>query len=280
MATVHAHPALQAMAVEHGHGGPSIPNLTEPDMLLPNHDTPSSPQRANESAFLSSDTEPSPASLAGFASPLSNDSFEIGTARSYLMPIRPKPAPPLSNPLLRAGYEHSAPLSDIGEEEMTPMSKRARSRTPSPTASSPTIAPQSLSHWNRNSERRLSEISSSSITSIGSDLQWEGFDTRAGMSDRLRASLAAAVDDNFVLDGFGNKRDSTTSNGDEENATQALGKRAEQILANAKKRLTVGFLNRIFVLYLTCFSEYGRKPKQSSNVVIDKPQRISIHTRT
>jgi hypothetical protein len=61
------------------------------------------------------------------------------------------------------------------------------------------------------------------------------------MSDRLKADLAAAGDDNFNLDGFGSKRDSSGINGDDENTSQALGKRAEQILANAKMRLTVGF---------------------------------------
>lgn len=76
--------------------------------------------------------------------------------------------------------------------------------------------------------------------SIGSDLQWEAFDTRAGMSDRLRADLAAAGDDSFNLDGLDNKRDSMAINGDDEYSSQALSKKAEQILASAKKRLTVG----------------------------------------
>lgn len=78
--------------------------------------------------------------------------------------------------------------------------------------------------------------------STGSDPYWESFDTGAGMSDRLRADLAAARDDTFILDDFGSKRNSTATNGDDEFATQALSKRAEQILANAKKRLTVCFL--------------------------------------
>ena len=79
-------------------------------------------------------------------------------------------------------------------------------------------------------------MSNSSGISTGSDLQWEGFDTRAGISDRLRADLAAAVDD---TDDFGTPMDTTATSGDNEYATQALSKRAEQILANAKRRLTV-----------------------------------------
>jgi hypothetical protein len=256
MATVHAHPTLQAMAVEQTQRTPSSPTLTDPDLLLPNRITPSNPHRADES-FLGSDTEPSLSSSTALISPFASESFEAATARTFLVPMRPKPAPPVSNKLIFGGYEHGAPLSDIGEEEMTPKSKRARSRTPSPTASSPTIAPQSLAGWSRKSEKRLSEMSSSSSISIGSDLQWEGFDTRAGMSDRLKADLAAAGDDSFNLDGFGSKRDSSGINGDDENTSQALGKRAEQILANAKMRLTVGFSLRTANPLLICFSEHG-----------------------
>jgi hypothetical protein len=242
MATAHAHPAIQAMAVEPDQEHAFLPTLTDPDLLLPDRDSLSSPHRASESSFLSSDTEPSPSSSSGIVSPASSDAFEVGTATAFLLPMRPKPPPPLSNPLAYSGYEHGAPLSDIGEEEMTPRSRRARSRTPSPTASSPAVGPPAAAWWNQKPEKRLSEMSSSSGVSTGSDLYWESFDTGAGMSDRLRADLAAARDDTFILDDFGSKRNSTATNGDDESATQALSKRAEQILANAKKRLTVCFL--------------------------------------
>ena len=88
----------------------------------------------------------------------------------------------------------------------------------------------------------MSEMSSSSSISLGSDFQWEGLDTRIGLSDRLRADLAASGDDSFSMDGFASKRDSVATCGDEETTTQALSNRAEQILASAKKRLTVCFL--------------------------------------
>jgi hypothetical protein len=242
MASAHAHPASQTMTVEHGRSGPSLPTLTDPDLLLPIPETASSYNQYRGSSFLTSDTELSPSSSTGVLSPLSTESFELGTAKTFLMPLRPKPAPPLSNLLAYSGYEHGAPLSDIGEEETTPKSKRARSRTPSPTTSSPTIAPQSSGWLGQNSQKRLSGMSNSSGISTGSDLHWEGFDTRAGISDRLRADLAAAVDD---TDDFGSRRHSTATNGDEENTTQALSERAEQILANAKKRLTVRLLRDI-----------------------------------
>jgi hypothetical protein len=73
------------------------------------------------------------------------------------------------------------------------------------------------------------------------------------MSDRLRADLAAAGDDTLALDGFGSRRDSTTTIGEDENTSQALSTRAEQILASAKLRLTVGLLVRRFVRCLICY---------------------------
>ena len=253
MATVHAPPALQAMIEEDGPDESSIPPETDPHIILSDRHAPSTSQQAGEFTFLGSDTEPSPSSSTGFLSPTSTESFEIGTARSFLMPMRSKPAPPSSNHGGYPGYSHGAPLSVIGEEDATPKSKRARSRTPSPTSSSPTVAPHSPSWWSRKPEKRLSELSSSSSVSNGSDTQWDGFDTRAGMSDRLRADLAAAGDDTLALDGFGSRRDSTATIGEDENTSQALSTRAEQILASAKLRLTVGFLLRHFVLYLIGF---------------------------
>ena len=81
-------------------------------------------------------------------------------------------------------------------------------------------------------------MSNSSNVSSGSDLAWENFDTKAGMSDRLKADLAAMEDDSEL----GTKRISTGPVGDDEYTSQALSKRAEQILASAKKRLTVSWL--------------------------------------
>jgi hypothetical protein len=252
MATVHAPPALQAMIEEDGLDNSSKLPPTDPHMILSNRDIPSTSHQAGEFTFLGSDTEPSPSSSVDFLSPTSTESFEIGTARSFLMPMRSKPAPPSSNHGGYPGYSHGAPLSVIGEEDSTPKSKRARSRTPSPS-SSPTVAPHSPGWWNRKPEKRLSELSSSSSISNSSDTQWEGFDTRAGMSDRLRADLAAAGDDTLALDGFGSRRDSTTTIGEDENTSQALSTRAEQILASAKLRLTVGLLVRRFVRCLICY---------------------------
>lgn len=236
MASAHAHPTPHTITVEYSRRDPSLSTLTHPQLLLPNLNTVSSTSPVKGSSFSVSDTELSPSSSNGVHSPLSTDSFELGTAKTFLMPLRPKPTLPLSNLQTYGGYEHGAPLSDIGEEDTTPRSRRTRSRTPSPFTSSPSTAPQSSGWKGQDSQKRLSEISNSSGISTGSDLQWEGFDTRAGISDRLRADLAAAVDDG---DDFATQMDTVASSGDDENTTQALSKRAEQILANAKKRLTV-----------------------------------------
>jgi hypothetical protein len=251
MATAHAHPTFQETAVEDDNPSLSMPASMDPDLLLPIRDSSPNPHRASQTSFLSSDTDPSPPSSNGITSHPSVEALEIGTAESFLLPTRPKPAPPLSNPLIHGGYEHGAPLSDIGEEDSPQRSRRVKSRTPSPTASSPTIAPNSPGWWTRKPDKRLSQMSTSSSISIGSDLQWEGFDPRAGMSERLKADLAAEGDDNFNLDGLGSRRNSTATNGDEEYTSQALSKRAEQILANAKKRLTV----RITATHWPCSSD-------------------------
>ncbi len=48
---------------------------------------------------------------------------------------------------------------------------------------------------------------------------------------------------------------------DDEYSSQALSRKAEQILASAKKRLTVGCVPRHPNFHLIHFVEYGRQPK-------------------
>jgi hypothetical protein len=136
--------------------------------------------------------------------------------------------------LLFSSYEHGAPLSDIGEEEMTPISARTKSRSPSPTAHALAMAHHPMANGNEKSERRLSAMSTCSATSTGSESLWDELYSGANTSDRLKADLAAAGDDNFpVFDSFVEKR-SGSSHPDYE-----LNQMAEQILASAKIRLTV-----------------------------------------
>jgi hypothetical protein len=144
------------------------------------------------------------------------------------MPLRIKPPAPTTITYPPHNYEHGAPLSVIGEEDTTPRSKRTKSRTPTPDAdSSPTgdtLAAQ----------RRARRLSSQSDSSLSSDLgKWEDFEVPSATSARLKADLAREGDEIAELDGLDGKGASGITSGDDDM------KRAERILANAKKRLTV-----------------------------------------
>lgn len=128
------------------------------------------------------------------------------------------------------GYEHGAPLSDIGEEE-TPVSKRSSRFSYTSTASgpsSPTPAEKTPVP-----SRRFSNQSSSSN---GSDLgNWEDFDSSKMMNERLAADVAKVEDDE--VDDPDSKRNSTTAAGPVDEMA-LLNERAERILEHARKRLT------------------------------------------
>ena len=122
-------------------------------------------------------------------------------------------------------YEHGAPLSVIGEEETTPKSKRSKSASPTPGGdASPT-------------RRQVRRLSGQSDSTLGSDIaQWDDFDGPSISNVRLKVDLATDGDDVVDLDGLDNKRNSGFASDDDDM------KRAERILANAKKRLTVRIL--------------------------------------
>lgn len=169
---------------------------------------------------------------------------EVGVARSFTVPLRIKPPAPTTITYPPQYYEHGAPLSVIGEEETTPKSRRTRSRSPSPDAdSSPTkvtLAAQRLA-------RRLSGHSDSSLGSEA--VRWEDLEAPSISNPRLKVDLANEGDDIADLDGLDSKRNSDIISGEDDM------KRAERILANAKKRLTVSnvpFPKPRFVMLTTC----------------------------
>ena len=141
------------------------------------------------------------------------------------IPLRIKPLSVLTTPF---GYEHGAPLSDIGEEELTPRSKiNRRSVSPSPGAP-PSPTPNVRNHKNRMSD----EISTSSDPG-----DWENFDSSKMMTGRLAADVAKQADEE--LEGVESKRNSMILAGAEDSDEMAvLNAKAERILANARKRLT------------------------------------------
>ena len=153
-----------------------------------------------------------------------------------MIPYRVKPPPPTTINPLYENYAHGAPLSDIGEEESTPRSKKtARSRSPSPTRSKLSsqplnFGPPLLRHKNR--------LSISSDTSIGSDPgNWEDFDSSNMMTARLAADVARADNEMTEIDGPGSKRNSMIAAPEDE--VSFLNQKAERILADAKRRLTL-----------------------------------------
>ena len=220
----------------------SITTQSLSTLLSPHDEFTSSPSRPSGSSFLSSDTDTSTPSSAGPLSQTSADSHEFSDAAAINRTVQAKAAPPMDSARRNTSYNHGAPLTDVAEEE-SPGYKRARSRTPSPIASSPTIgpesAPQSPPPWHQRHEHRLSESSILSNRSGSSDRYRESFEGLSGVSARLKADLAAMGDDQFDLDGICGKRSSVLTVGDDEQSGQALTSRAEKILANAKRRLTV-----------------------------------------
>ncbi len=231
MATVHAHPRMQTPTREYASNAPdsSSPTLTNPDMILPYREHHSSPSTSPNSDLIRS------ASFSrrnGLQLVPPDTTIEVGVAKTFAAPIRTKPAPAKTVTIPHHGYEHSyehgAPLSVIGEEETTPRSNRAKNRSPSPEdPSTPTRPTQST-------QKNAKRLSIQSDSSLGSDVaNWEDLNGLKTSNPRLQADLAKEEDDIADNDCLKSKRNSGFASDDEDM------KRAERILANAKKRLTV-----------------------------------------
>lgn len=207
---------------------PPSPTLTNPDMILPYQPVhTSSPTPLASSPTLQSSLPVRPDSAVSLSSsqPDHDATVEVGVATTVRMPSR---AVSSIDPGYK-GYEHGAPLSDIGEEE-TPKSRKSRGiETPVRSdLASPTPAGRP-SH----TVRRLSSHSSSSNNSDLTD--WENFDTSKIMNERLAADVAKVPDDE--IEEPDSKRNSTVAASPEDEMA-LLNERAERILANARKRLT------------------------------------------
>ncbi|EXJ86049.1 hypothetical protein A1O1_06418 [Capronia coronata CBS 617.96] len=207
---------------------PPSPTLTNPDMILPYQPIDASsptPFASSPTLQTSLPVRPDSAVSLGSSQPDHDASIEVGIATTVRMP-------PRAAPLIGAGYdgyEHGAPLSDIGEEE-TPRSRKSRraDNLVRSNAGSPTPAGRP-SHM----MRRMSTQSSSSNSSDLGD--WEDFDTSNIMNERLAADVANVSDDE--MDEPDSRRNSTVAASPEDEMT-LLNEQAERILANARKRLT------------------------------------------
>jgi len=89
---------------------------------------------------------------------------------------------------------------------------------------------------------------------LGSDVaKWEDFEVLTPSNARLKANLENEGDDTADLDGLDSKRSSGITGGDDDM------RRAELILANAKKRLTVQILPFPRALPSVMLTKHARK---------------------
>ena len=232
-----AAPELSALPMLQNHRSlaidvPPSPTLTNPDMILPYSRVGASPTPLASSPTLRAGDlglSPGPSSTP---TPEPNSEPELGVATAMKLPLRMKVGPPSS--VIQAnstGYEHGAPLSDIGEEETTPRSKFSRrSRTPSP------VEPQSPTPVSKVSKhnRRTSDLSGSDGSDIG---DWENFDSSRMMTGRLAADVAKTDDEDTDVP-ESNRNSLVTAPSADSDEMAVLNAKAEKILANARKRLS------------------------------------------
>lgn len=219
---------------------PGSPTLTNPDMILPDYDDPASPNRSQ--------------------SPLTmwkNNQFDLNSQSYNAGSITP------TTPII---YGNGTMLSDIGEvteAESTAgpykssMAARTGHRQPDYTARQPFNAaayeaikkkksdPRIMS---RDRERRLSMESTSTVTNGDRPGAFVDFDDSVSVDDsNFQGDDEESVAETYIFDD-GADGDKTPPASEfarglgpesEERYSTALSRRAEQILANAKRRLTV-----------------------------------------
>ncbi|KIW67099.1 hypothetical protein PV04_06372 [Phialophora macrospora] len=230
MTNAHAHPIPPAIPHDlFTQEVPPSPTLTNPDMILPyqRHLEASPTPRASSPTLHSSPPplRPDSAVSLGTSPPELEPAIELGIATTVRLPSRV--VPPINTNYY--GYEHGAPLSDIGEEE-TPRSRKSR-RTGTPEASDPP-SPTPVGPSMRAARRLSNRSSSSNDSDLGN---WEDFDSSKIMNERLAADVAK-VPDEEVDDAESKRNSAVATNGEDEMAL--LNERAERILEHARKRLT------------------------------------------
>jgi hypothetical protein len=221
---------------------PPSPTLTNPDMILPfNHNTfaalPSPPREEHTSLLLESARD----------SDLGSYGLASGRRSGYLSARTP---PPSNNRL-------SSTLSDIQEVEITP---RKQVLVPVPrvvdtVASSPTLrdsygTDSQLSKWRDAGHERRSSDSSSVLSEDLERMKWPGFDS-GGMDeesvlddeDDRHGAFPRVANGDDTIDDNAHMSDAqwlgSRPSDDDDEDDDPLSKRADLILANAKKRLNV-----------------------------------------
>lgn len=235
----HAHPAITPIHTKNhslsSDGLPS-PTLTNPDMILPSHKDESGPSTPTR---YTSVAPPSPSNLRlhgtlTTGSPqgsVLSDSASQQESQGYGSPRMQR-------------YQHGGPLSDI-DEERTPTSERGFPRTSflpsSPTIMGPLASLQPQNH------KRSSSGSSSSTASAGSGLtEWLKADgeTASNAGSDTDTDFDRTSDKGTEVEKHDERSSLDSSTGDDFSSA-ALTSKAESILANAKKRLTVRAPSRV-----------------------------------
>ncbi|CAI0647534.1 unnamed protein product [Colletotrichum noveboracense] len=217
---------------------PASPTLTNPDMILPDYDCPSSPDRSHSPLMMWKNSQ---------AVDL-NMQFQFPPSAYVAGPITP------ATPII---YGNGTMLSDIGEvteAESTP-GKTSRpssmiwtgrvNRIPDERFPSPTKAYESIKQRARAHERRSSVESTSTITTTQDHNVFADFDDAVSVDDsNFQGDDEESVAESYTDDVSVHKAHAisqptrTSLNDPNRYSTALISRRAEQILANAKRRLT------------------------------------------
>jgi hypothetical protein len=217
---------------------PPSPTLTNPDMILPFTSFSTSPPRK----------EPQTSLLLANVRDLDLTSYGFGNGKKGRNGSLLKTPPPTN-------HRQSSALSDILEFE-TP---QKANRVDDAVASSPTLQgdgiPSTLSSWqpgSANKAHRLSDTSSVRSEDL-ENLKWPGFDSHGGVDEesemseqeeeRFGSFPKATGSDGNVDDKANDENEDnwlgSRPDNDEDEDDDPLSRRADLILANAKKRLNV-----------------------------------------
>jgi len=244
---------------------PASPTLTNPDMILPDYDeSPLSPDRSHSPLMAWKN-----AHAADIGFDLSPNAFTAG-------PIAP------TTPII---YGNGTMLSDIGEVtevESTCGPTRSRSgstRSDFGTAPSSELPYEAIKQKIKQSrlthQRHMSVESNSTVTANDRPALFADFDDTVSVDDSNfqgddEDSVADSyIDDDSTQETVSKAKDSSL-NADEARYSTPLSRRAEQILANAKRRLNVSGPVRTKV-YLDVLS-LGRRWK----AILIERARLSI----
>ena len=209
---------------------PGSPTLTNPDMILPDYDdTASSPDRMHSPLEMWKNAQ---------ANNMQFDQFDL-SPNAFTGPITP------TTPII---YGNGTMLSDIGEvTEVESVIAPGKSRSVAPRHNGGARRvdageePTKRRVRNVSRERRASIDSTSTITSLERPGILPDFDDTVSVDDSNfqgddEESVADSyIDDESVQEGPSPIVERSQRHGD----STALSRRAEQILANAKQRLTV-----------------------------------------